>query len=90
MSNWLNANKILLNVSKTELIMSKAKMKKLDFDLILKLNGKKLCPNKSVKYFGTKIDKNLVFLLFSIYLLTYFFVFIFTTSFLFALFSFRI
>ena len=78
MSNWLNANKILLNVSKTELIMSKAKMKKLDFDLILKLNGKKLYPTKSVKYFGTKIDKNLVFLLFCIYLLTYFFVFIFT------------
>ena len=69
--------------------MSKAKMKKLDFDLILKINGKKLYQTKSVEYLGTKIDKNLVFLLFSIYLLTYFFVFIFTTLFLFVLFSFR-
>ena len=42
LKNWLNAkaNKISLNVSKTELILFKPKMKKLDFDLKLKLNGK--------------------------------------------------
>ena len=40
LSSWLNANKISLNVSKTELIMFKPRMKKIDFDLKLKLNGK--------------------------------------------------
>ena len=30
LSNWLNANKISLNVSKTELIMSKPRMRKVD------------------------------------------------------------
>ena len=40
LTNWYNANKISLNVSKTELILFKSKMKKLDFDFKLKLNGK--------------------------------------------------
>ena len=31
LSNWLNPNKISLNVSKTELIMFKPRLKKLDF-----------------------------------------------------------
>ena len=59
LSNWLNANKISLNVSKTELIMFKPRMKKVDFDLKLKLNGKRLYPTKSVKYLGIKIDESL-------------------------------
>ena len=59
MSNWLNANKISLNVSKTELIMFKPRMKKVDFDLKFKLNGKKFYPTKSVKYLGIKIDESL-------------------------------
>ena len=42
LTNWLNVNKISLNVSKTELILFKPKMKKLDFNLKLKLNGKRL------------------------------------------------
>ena len=55
LKNWLNANKISLNVSKTELILFKPKMKKLDFDLKLRLNGKGVYPTKSVKYVGIKI-----------------------------------
>ena len=39
LTDWLNANKISLNVSKTELILLKPKMEKLDFDHKLKLNG---------------------------------------------------
>ena len=38
--NWLNANKISLNVSKTELILFKPKIKKLDLDLKLRIYGK--------------------------------------------------
>ena len=55
LTNWLNANKISLNVSKNELILFKPKMKKLDFDLKLRLNGKRIYPTKSVKYLGIKI-----------------------------------
>ena len=58
MSDWLNANKISLNVSKTEL-MFKPRMKKLDFDLKLKLNGKRLYPTKCVKYLRSKTDESL-------------------------------
>ena len=37
-------------------------MKNLDFNLKLKLNGKRLYPTKSVKYLGIKIDENLTWI----------------------------
>ena len=40
LTNWLNANKISLNVSKTELIIFNPKIKPLDFKIKIKLNGK--------------------------------------------------
>ena len=57
--NWLNANKISLNVKKTEMIIFKSKQKKLEGDLKIKLCGKRLHPTESVKYLGVKIDANL-------------------------------
>ena len=57
--NWLNANKISLNVKKTEMIIVKSKQKKLEGDLKIKLCGKRLYPTESVKYLGVKIDANL-------------------------------
>ena len=62
LTNWLSANKISLNVSKTELTLFKPKMKNLDFNLKLKLNGKRLYPTKSVKYLGIKTDENLTWI----------------------------
>ena len=59
LSNWFNANKMLLNVSKTDLIIFKSRMKKVDLDLKLKLSGKRIYPTKSVKYLGIKIDESL-------------------------------
>ena len=59
LTNWLDANKISLKVCKTEFILFKPKMKKLDFDLKLRLNGKRIYPTKSVKYLGIKNDENL-------------------------------
>ena len=47
--NWLNANKISLNVKKTEMIIFKSKQKKLEGDLKIKLCGKRLYPTESVK-----------------------------------------
>ena len=58
LSNWLNANKISLNVSKTELIIFEPRMKKVDLDLKLKLSGKRNYPIKSVKYLVIKIDES--------------------------------
>ena len=59
MVNWLNANKISLNVKKTEMVIFKSKQKKLEGDLKIKLCGKRLYPTESVKYLGVKIDTNL-------------------------------
>ena len=38
--NWLNANKILLNVRKNEIVIFKSTQKKLEDDLKIKLCGK--------------------------------------------------
>ena len=57
--NWLNANKISLNVKKTEMVIFKSKQKKFKGDLKIKLSGKRLYRTESVKYLGVKIDTNL-------------------------------
>ena len=59
LTNWLNANKISLNVKKTELVTFKHKNKKLECPIKIKLSRKRLYPSKSVKYLGVKIDENL-------------------------------
>ena len=57
--HWLNANKISLNVKKTEMVIFKSKQKKFEDDLKIKLCGKRLYLTESVKYLGVKIDTNL-------------------------------
>ena len=57
--HWLNANKIPLNVKKTEMVIFKSKQKKFEGDLKIKLCGKRLYPTESVKYLGVKSDTNL-------------------------------
>ena len=57
--NWLNANKISLNVKKTEMVVFKSKQKKPEDDLKKKLCGKRLYPTESVKYLGVRFDTNL-------------------------------
>ena len=57
LSNWLKANKISLNVGKTELVLFTSSKKQLDCDLKIKLNGKRLYEANSVKYLG--IDRRL-------------------------------
>ena len=56
---WLNANRISLNVKKTELVIFKHQRKKLDSPIKIKLNRKRLHPSKSVKYLGIEIDESL-------------------------------
>ena len=56
---WLNANKISLNVKKTELVVFKHQRKKLNSPIKIKLSRKRLYPSNSVKYLDIKIDENL-------------------------------
>ena len=42
LTKWLNANKIYLNFSKTEMVLFRPKRKTMDFNLNMKLNGKRL------------------------------------------------
>ena len=56
---WLNANRISLDLKKTELVVFKHQRKKLGSPIKIKLNRKWLYPSKSVKYLGIKLDENL-------------------------------
>ena len=47
LKNWLNANKICLNISKTEVVSFKSSKKLIDISLKLKHNGKRLYPTNS-------------------------------------------
>ena len=59
LSNWLKANKISLNIGKTELVLFTSSKKQLDCDLKIKLNGKRLYETDSVRYLRIQIDKRL-------------------------------
>ena len=59
LSAWLKANKISLNVSKTEILIFRHPNKPLNYDLRIKLDGKRLYPSKYVKYLGILIDSHL-------------------------------
>ena len=58
LANWLNANKISLNVKKTEIVIFKSKRKKFNGTVKIKLSGKRIYPTASVKYLGVKIDQH--------------------------------
>ena len=56
---WLKANKISLNTSKTELLIFRHPNKPINYDLKIKLQGKRLLPSNYVKYLGILIDPHL-------------------------------
>ena len=57
-SFWLNANKIALNVAKTEIIL-KTHNKNYDRDLKIKLCRKRIYVSQYIKYLSVFIDENL-------------------------------
>ena len=57
--NWLLANKISLNASKTELIHFKKPTQSTPKDLNIKINGLKLTTSPSLKYLGVYLDEYL-------------------------------
>lgn len=59
MSHWLSANKIALNVTKTEMVLFRDPRKRLDYTVKIKLQGKQLRFNDQTKYLGVYLDKHL-------------------------------
>ena len=59
LSSWLASNKIDLNVKKTEVILFKHPNKKLNYNVKLKLNGKRLQFTNRTRYLGVLIDESL-------------------------------
>ena len=57
LNNWLSANKISLNVEKTELVIFKSSKKVLLDEIKIKPSEKRLYPSNSIKYLGVKIDR---------------------------------
>ena len=55
LSNWLNANKICLNFSKTEAVLFKSVRKQAEATLKLKLNDKRLYTTNSVNILALKL-----------------------------------
>ena len=56
---WLKSNKISLNASKTELLLFRHPNKKINYEIKIKIDGKKIIPSDSVKYLGIIIDSHL-------------------------------
>ena len=59
LSSWLKANKISLNVSKTEILIFRHVNKPVNYDLRIKLDGQRIYPSNYVKYLGLLIDPHL-------------------------------
>ena len=58
-NDWLKANKLSLNPSKTEIIIFKAKNKKITKHLNFRLSGQKIHIKNNAKYLGITIQDNL-------------------------------
>ena len=58
LSNWLNANKISLNVKKTSYYNLEGKNVKVLLNLNLIQNRQRLHSSNNIKYLGIKIDEN--------------------------------
>ena len=59
LSDWLTANKISLNVDKTELVLFRSKTNKINKHLNFRLSGKKIIPTTCLKYLGIYLDEHL-------------------------------
>ena len=60
LSQWLKANKLSLNVMKTELTILHSSSKKTDHSLKFNLDGKRLAQTDTVKYLGVLLDDHLL------------------------------
>ena len=58
MLHWLRANKMHLNVAKTEVILFKQRQKIVNYNIKIKLDGKLMRLSSQTKYLGMLIDEN--------------------------------
>ena len=56
---WLNANKLSINASKTKIVIFKCKKKSLDSQITIKINNDIIKQVPSVKFLGVTIDQKL-------------------------------
>ena len=56
--HWLRANRISLNVSKTEIVLFRPKSKKINKKLNFRLSGQKITPTTHTRYLGIIVDKH--------------------------------
>ena len=59
LSNWLNTNKLSLNIIKTEFVSLTTKQLKLDQSLKFNIDGKRRIPIHSVKYLAVLLDEHM-------------------------------
>ena len=59
LSEWFQANKLSVNISKTNYIIFKPRQKKQIFDLNLKINNKEINRVNEVCFLGVILDENL-------------------------------
>ena len=60
---WLRANKIALNVNKTDIVIFQSPRKQITKKINFRLNGQKIRQKTCTKYLGVLIDKHLLFIL---------------------------
>ena len=58
---WLRANKISINVKKTNIIMFRSNTKNITRKLNFRVSGKKIPLSKETRYLGVILDENLTF-----------------------------
>ena len=59
LSDWFKANKLSLNVKKSNYVIFKARQRREEFDLNIEINGHKMTRVKEVTFLGVILDENL-------------------------------
>ena len=59
LSDWFKANKLSLNVKKSNYVIFKLRQRREEFDLNIEINGHKMIRTKEVTFLGVILDENL-------------------------------
>ena len=59
--NWLRANRISLNVDKTDIILFRSKQKSISKAMNFRISGQRIKTTHQTKYLGLLLDENLTF-----------------------------
>ena len=59
-TDWVNATRISLNVNNSEFIIFRSPRKPVDYDINIRLDGKRLYPSTCIKFSGVLLGEHLV------------------------------